>query len=117
MRRTWTYRAMTDSDLGLSVDEKKQAERRMHAHLAGRKQPTLIIFVALGCLIAVVAGLGPWVGNMRQHAGMPKLGAQLSGIGGVFLIGTVAYLALCWHLYVRPMRRALRDLGYEVCLN
>ncbi|MHC5113034.1 MAG: hypothetical protein ACYTGP_01240 [Planctomycetota bacterium] len=113
----WTYTAMLDSDPGLSAAERDAVERRMQEHAARQRGYKTILSVALTITILGVILVGPLAGRALVEAGLPKLPAQILGIGGVALLGLVGYLALCWHVHVRPLRQAMRDFGHDVCLD
>lgn len=75
----------------------------------------LISAIILAVLTVGFGGAG--VMHWLVTLGLGKGATAALGMGSVTLACTVTFIAVFWRMYVRHMRRALGEMGYEVCLS
>jgi hypothetical protein len=115
MKKRWTYQSYVDADLKLSPETRKQAEQRMSA-LMGRHRSFrwLVLGMCAATPFVVIFG-GRFVVGLLNDLSVPHWIGSLLGQVGVAALCTAACLAVFWRTHVRPMRLALREMGYDIC--
>ncbi len=115
MKLRWLIGTFTDPYEGLSLRDRHEISNQA----TGRMPASSLIWWTLGALVLpalLVIGAGlPFV--------MRALG--LSGRTGPYLIGLCVILVVFWpwsawvygHVYVKPVRRALRERGIDLCIS
>ncbi len=115
----WMIRRYTSADVQLSADETKLLEQRCN-ELATAHQARfwiIIVLTAITSALAAFAGgrlLGPSV------ASLTGLDAKWCRAGTAIIFALVSiciWMAIYTLMYVRPLRRALCELGYHVCVR
>jgi len=113
----WMVRRYTGAHVTLSADELKQLEQRCNEIVTAQQRRFWIIILLTAITTALMAALGgrligpviaAWTGFNRDWC---------TGVSAIVLaILTIsAWMFIYTLLYVRPLRRALSELGYEVC--
>lgn len=112
-------RQYTDADLDLTDEEIKRLEARCH-ELFTRRHRRLFILLLCGAplpAIAAVFGARVLAPHIEAFTGWSMRWCKLTGGLGLLFIVTAIWIALLTMLYRIPLRRALHDLGHEVCLK
>lgn len=113
----WMIRRYTTADTPLTHAELKRLEHRCN-ELVGSQQRRFWLILIFAC---ITAGLAALVGS-RVLA--PSI-AVFTGLDSDICRALAAFLCVgittaCWfvvftRMYIRPLRRALTELGYTVC--
>lgn len=113
----WMVRRYTGAHVELTADELKRVEQRCNEIVARHQRRFWIILLLTALTTALTAALGgrllgpvmaAWTGWHRDWC--------TGGCAVALAVITIAvWLFIYTLLYVRPLRRALSELGYEVC--
>lgn len=115
MNLRWLIGIYDDPEFGLTRRERREATRLAHQkYLSGRRLALWTIPMVVGGFALMGFGYKPLADLLaRFGAPWPWL------LGAVIIVITVS-VAAAWlyrFLYARPVRRAMRDLGYDVCVE
>lgn len=115
--RRYLFELATNGRLDLDRDELRSLETRVNDIASTDKRYGLMVGLGVLCMIALgwIVGLTlMWLGRL---VGLPK-GVEIAAAG----LLTPALLIPCWFFIFTPllrgaMRRALRELGHDVCAS
>lgn len=118
MGKRWAYQGFVDAHLELDDETQREVERRMNAYAA--KLPAFnwtLLIMSGGVIPLVIFGTDPWAGWLRATFGWST---QLAGVVAALSLSFIwigGCLAIFMKIYVPALRRALRDVGYEICVS
>lgn len=117
MRKLWLHLGYVQTQLPMSREERREVQRRANI-LAGRgKYFILKLALASVILLGGVVGGGPIVAVwLWKQVGVHPVAALIIAFA-IAGLGSYLYAAMVWRWYTRPMRVALNELGYEVCVR
>lgn len=117
MRRRWLHLGYVHTPLPLSEAERREVERLSNIHAGKRWSFRLKLALASVALPVAVIGGGfiatAWVFRFLPNY---KYAASI-GYLGACAFSCFLYTRLVWGWYRRPTRKALRDLGYDICVT
>lgn len=114
---SWMIRRYTGASADLSPDELKQLERRCNEMFVASKRRFWMIIL----LTVITTGLASTIGGQYLAAllasltGWSQRWCQFGCTIGISVLSIAIWLHVYTLLYVRPLRRALTELGYAVC--
>ncbi len=114
MHWRWLFGSFGDKDAGLSPDEYKKATELAHEKYISKSQVwgwSLGVAIVWMALFPSTKFIGDWLAGLGTPA--PYLVHMLL----VILAGWVFVSWMYGLLYLKPVRRAMRDLGHRVCLD
>ncbi len=115
MPRRWVYDRMLPEPADISPQQRRFVERRMNEH-AMRNTAFRVLFVAMLIVTPLAAiFVGGFVADWLQSLGLGRIPAALIGPPTVAALCVLFFISLAWRMYIKPLRRALRDIGREVC--
>lgn len=117
MRTRWLLLGYVHTQLPISREERRAVEKRANA-IAGRRKFFVFKLATVSViLLGGFVGCGPiaavWL--WRQQGFHPIFALIVGVMTAAF--GVVAYSMLVWRWYTLPMRQALNELGYNVCVR
>jgi hypothetical protein len=117
MRRRWIHFGYVHTPLPLSDEERRQVERLSNIH-AGKRWSFRIKLAAVTVALPVAVIGGGFIATAWVFRFVPnyKYAASI-GYLGACAFSVFLYTRLVWNWYRRPTRLALRDLGYDICVN
>ncbi len=117
MNLRWLIGNYADPEFNLTRAQQREVTRLAHKkHLAGVTLWTWTIAMTISAWIVIGFLVRPFSSLLMQN-GFTQIAAFLSTL--VILVAGVCLIAawLYRFIYVRPVRRAMRDLGYDVCVG
>ncbi|UCD76602.1 MAG: hypothetical protein JSV91_06690 [Phycisphaerales bacterium] len=114
----WLILDYIPPELGLTSGQRKQARRRMY-RLRHRVPVVNWVLYLFGPVAGIVGChfIYRWLAAALVVMDLPEGWAKCSAAALALLGFTIGYALLLAALYVGPMRRALREMGYEVCVR
>lgn len=111
----WVYDRMLPAPAELSAEQRRDVEKRMNEH-AMRNTGFRVLFVAMLLVTPVAAVVvGGVVSDWLRSLGLGRIPAALIGPPAVAAVCVLFFIAIAWRMYIKPLRRALRDIGRDVC--
>lgn len=117
MNVRWLVGNFADPEFKLTRAQQREVTRLAHSkHLAGATLWTWTIAMTVVGWIVVGASVKPLAALLVRN-GFSQIAALVCSIA---VMCAAVSLAAAWayrFIYVRPVRRAMRDLGFDVCIG
>jgi len=113
----WMAGDFFDPSWSLSREEKRHLTRRAHTlYVNGRRLAIVTVAMFIVCAVAFVLGQAV-INNLSSRAGLPQsityvFSFLIMPVSLGFGVGTFYRF-----LYARPLRRAMREAGYTICIG
>lgn len=117
MNLRWLVGNYADPEFQLTRARQREVTRLAHhKHLAGVTLWTWTIAMTIAGWLAVGLAVRP-LSTLLLNNGLPPVAAFLTSI--LTLCAAVCLMAAWLYrlIYAKPVRRAMRDLGYDVCIG
>jgi hypothetical protein len=115
MNLRWLYGNFADPEFNLTRRQQHEVTRIAHKrHLKARTLVLTTAALVIGSYLMVGFGWDPLAGVLARTGIQPARWISLVSIC------VVAVLVSAWmyrYIYVKPVRLAMRDLGFDVCIN
>jgi hypothetical protein len=113
----WLILDYVPPELALTHAQRREATRRMYT-IRWRFPAFRWVLVLLTIIGVAIPGIGGrMLGEFLFRVGLPEFWAGALGVGPALLLHVGLMLLIFSLVYVRPMRRALREMGYDVCVR
>ena len=99
----------------LTPEQRRAVEDRMNEHALRNASFLVLLAVMIIATPLACVYLGVYIADQLRGFGLTKLQAGLIGPPLVGLLCLLAFYFVAFRLYLKPMRRALRDIGLSVC--